>query len=67
MDDEEKIKDYEKRVLAYMLYYGYIGDKSINEDVLIDRMEGEGWLDMPYERILALLRKKGLVGEDDGA
>jgi len=54
-------EEMKQRILSFMLYKGYIRDKTILQSQLEEDMKKEGWLDMPYERILSLLRQKGVL------
>jgi hypothetical protein len=55
-----KIEEYEKRLLAFMLYKGYDENNPIDEDKLVDDIIKEGWLELPMERIICLLKSKGI-------
>ena len=60
IQEKEEMK---KRILSFMLYKGYIGKKVITEEKLMYDIEKEGWLDIPMERIHALLNEKGVLDE----
>jgi hypothetical protein len=55
---KKEIEFMKKRILSYMLYKGYVGEHSINEDELSDKMLKEGWLDLSDIQIASLLRNR---------
>jgi hypothetical protein len=61
MKENKEISDLQKRILAFMLYKGYIGENSISVEQLEEDMLKEGWLDISDEQILALLKSKDLL------
>jgi hypothetical protein len=65
MSEKISIEKYEKRLLAFMLYKGYSESNPVDEDKLIKDIIKEGWLDLPDERVICLLKSKGIVENED--